>query len=321
MLGFSESTGATLVATDGDFKVFHKKSEAYPEQRPPSDELLNLLSSDELLDIFRKFKLKKDDIDKLTEFYNQSDVTTIDLGGKWNLERSFRAVEAKILEKLKTTYFHKGKLFPHFEGRLSLGLQGPSMSGKSHMASSILLQEQFKNRKVYIFSTQPEDSSLQRLNQPPRSKSKNIFMDLEKINRPLKITDFPKEDAICFFDDVFDALPSNSDLRTNLSNLLKSILVRGRHHKKSKNGLGLSAIVVFHMPRQGRVSSSWHIELKDLITFPSSSKASTIDFLRQKYHMPKRELDYLFSMFKGRYFHLHLHQPLYCTAENLVILR
>lgn len=321
MLGFD--TGEPIAKTkDESFQVTITKLQEFPLQKPPFNELLNMLEADELLAIFKRFKLKRDQIQLLTNFYEQTDNSTIDLEGKWNLQKAFQHVEEKIMEKLKTKYRHSGSpLQPVFKGRLALGLQGASGVGKTYMAVSILCSEEFRNRKLYVFTPNPQDESLKRL-KTDRPKNKTIFIDLEKLeDRPISMRDFDKsEENICLIDDVFDSLPESHPVRKNLSQLAKSILVKGRHHKKNKKQIGMSVVIIFHLPRQGRTSSAWYLELKDLVVFVKSNKASTVEWVTKKYHIPKKWLDQLFKETTGRFAHFHLHNPTYAVTSNIVEL-
>ena len=135
----------------------------------------------------------------------------------------------------------------------------------------------------------------------------------------MSMKDFDKaEDNIVLIDDVFDSLAEGNPVRKNLSQLAKSILVKGRHHKSKKSQHGMSVVIIFHLPRQGRTSSAWYLELKDLVVFVKSNKASTVEWVQQKYPITKKWLDHLFKDKTGRHAHFHLHNPTYVITENIV---
>jgi hypothetical protein len=139
--------------------------------------------------------------------------------------------------------------------------------------------------------------------------------------KPLTIKDFPKDqDCILLIDDLFDAYSEQSPMRKTMADLVRAVLVKGRHHKARANQLGLSICVIFHHPHQGRASNSWHRELKDLVVFPKSNRASTVEWMRIKYSMKKSFLERLFTTATGRVVHFHLFNPMYVVAENLVEL-
>ena len=145
MLSFSKTDRATQLALSENVNVFRIKDQEYPLQKIKTDPV-DLLNPEEILKIFKKYKLPKADQDKLLNFYGDSESETIQLEGDWKLQRALTEFENKIIHELKTVYYSsQDKLQPYFDGRLALGLLGASNSGKTWMASSILSRDEFKN--------------------------------------------------------------------------------------------------------------------------------------------------------------------------------
>lgn len=315
----SEIEHVIAKSSDGELQVGIVPKSELPLQRPPQDEVLDLIDSETLLKIFRKFKLKRDQIEILTRFYENED-EVVNLDGNYTLQKAFVEVEKTILDLLKNEFSTtQHKLKSVFKGRLALGLQGASASGKTWAAVDILCSEEYRNTKLFVFSAQPNDQSLKRL-KTERPKSKTILIDVDKIGeRDITLNDFSKnEDAIILVDDIFDAYPEKNEMRKTMVHLVRSILVKGRHHKSRRSQKGLGCVVIFHRARQGQTSNTWYSELRDIIVFPKSNSASTVEWLRSKYHLQKKFLDRLFKRVSGRGVHFHLHNPMYVVAENFV---
>ena len=65
MLGFGDSNRVIAYSKDGQLKVNISPKSELPLQKPPQDRLLDMIEPDELLKIFRKYKLKRNQIEKL----------------------------------------------------------------------------------------------------------------------------------------------------------------------------------------------------------------------------------------------------------------
>ena len=139
MLSLEKGKNGRLIAQDKHLQVYLVPEEEYPKILPKGN-ALQLLDNEILLkEVFRKYRLKKEDIKMITSFYSQSDTTCIDVEN-WSLRQAFEKIEQLILRSLKTEYIVTGaKLFPHFSGRIALAVLGKTNTGKSFMSSEIKL--------------------------------------------------------------------------------------------------------------------------------------------------------------------------------------
>ena len=315
MIGFKSGK---QIAVDGKKKIFIAPDTEYPEQGLNQSPLQRVDDKD-LLRVFTKYKLSRDDVNLLTTFYSQTETSILDLkNSNWRLHQAFIDVEHLVLESLKTVYYGT-KIKPLFSGRLAVCFQGSSNSGKTWMATDILNTPEYVNKKCYVISANANDPSLTKLNKIRKNKN-NIFLNIDKITEPLNIKMFPKEDCILLIDDVFDSLGGHDPRKKIIADLVREVLTKGRHYKSKPSQIGMSVIIILHNPMQGAMLSSLFIECKTFVTFPSKNSSFTKKFLQNKLALSKKDMDPIFQEQKGRFLLFSIPKPQFCIAENFVRL-
>ncbi len=306
----AQTPGAILLATDRTTgrPYYYVPSQEYPDIQTTSDDLLSLLSPDWLLtNVFRKYSLSKDEIATLVDFFKRSnDQTSLEIGDSWKLKRAFQTVEDRLLMKMKTCVIDSSlDLEPHHPSSFrTIVCIAPSGSGKTWVATSILLRPEFLKRKCYIFTTNERDSTLQRLKQ--RSKRYNVWIDLDKIRRPLRLSDF-EEDCVLLVDDVWDGLgrgdkSAGFDLRKSLVNLCDEVMVRGRHHTRG-GGPGTSLILTTHvLASKGMDKQTLYTEAQNIYLFPSASSHTISSFMTNKLGIHRTDVRELMKSAHGSRF-------------------
>lgn len=311
----SRDTGVYFVP-DGD----------YPLQRP-SGSPLSLIDPDWLLkNVFRKYALSKREIKALIQFYSDFEQDEM-VFESWKLRQAYQVTEQRMLTLMKTTHLDPtARFMPYFDpmNLRSCAFVAPSGSGKTYLATDILLKPELRNVKCYVFSLNIGDPSLMRLKERGRS---TVFVDLDKIDRPLILErDFPPG-CVLYFDDVFDGLPKTKDergfsLRQSLLDLMNKCLVKGRHHRKSKTSPGCTVFLCSHVFKSGRDSSTLWTEVKNLFVFPSASSHSLRDFMRTKLLMHPADIKRILKLSGGtRWLALRLvERPMAAIWEKGVLL-
>jgi len=101
-------------------------------------------------------------------------------------------------------------------------MTGPSGSGKSTYTRKYLEQWKKKNKdkEIYMFSSLPEDESLD-------VKPQRIRLDSSIYEDPIEVEDF--KDSVVIFDDI-DVI-SDKKIRDAVYNILNKVLEIGRHFK------------------------------------------------------------------------------------------
>ncbi len=291
---YKNTKNSYLLARDtkSNKPVYWIPNETYPKILP-SGNVLSLVDDDWLLKFFKKYSLNKDQIQKLIEFYKDSDNISLKLKD-WKLQTAFHKLEEHMLGILKSRFQDVSmSLEPYHDPDNLRGLAAisASYSGKSYLIASILLRPEFRKRTLYIFTPNTNDSSLLRLKE--RGK-KTKFVDMNRIKSPLSLSDFPP-DSLVLMDDAFEHLPRKKsvhgfDLRGSLLHLCNQILTRGRHHK-TRNGPGMSLILVAHILKGGIETKTLWSELQGgLYLFPSASKHTIVDFLKSKIGLSKLDV-------------------------------
>ena len=302
---YSKTPKSILIAKDTRLnqKIYWVPDQEYPLQTVKGNPL-QLIPEEDLLKLFKKYGIKKKEIKKMLNFYEDPEELTMDIEDDFKLKLCFKSLEEMMLNALKSIYldptaeidvWHDPDLL------LSIAMIGASNSGKSFLAQQILNRPEFAKKKVYVFSQNPNDPSITSLKK--RGKY-TIFVDLTKINSPLKLTRDVSPGSILFFDDILELRRGQNedghDLRRNLINLINQTMTRGRHHRKNKNSPGCSAVICAHLFKNGHDSRVLWNELQGgLYIYPSSSPHQIMDFLVKKIGMNKTDVQNILKFAKG----------------------
>ena len=303
---FKKEKGSALLATDTrtNKPIYYISDGPYPKQKIRGNPL-NLVNQEELLKCFKKYGLKKDEINKLLAFYRDPDTTSIEIADDFKLRLCFQKLEDLMLRALKTIWIDPLSDIqvwhdPNF--LQSVAMIGQSGSGKTFLAAKILMREIFSRIKVYVFTQNPEDPSIQML----KSRGKyTVIVDLEKINSPLKLNRDVSPSSILLFDDIFELRRENTkgrevSLRKNLIDLCNEAMTRGRHHKKKGSKRGTSVIICAHQFKNGFASKVLWSELAGgLYVYPSSSPHKITDFLVKSIGIHKTDLEQITKFAEG----------------------
>ena len=147
-------------------------------------------------------------------------------------------------------------------------MTGPSGSGKSTYTRKYLEQWKKKNKdkEIYMFSSLPEDESLDDV------KPQRIKLDSSIYEDPIEVEEF--KDSVVIFDDI-DVI-SDKKIRDAVYNILNKVLEIGRHFK-------ITALVTNHLPTNGKDTRRILNEAHQVIYFPHSAsgriKYLLIDYL------------------------------------------
>ena len=145
------------------------------------------------------------------------------IGGKYN-NTLITMSDSKGFKQLKISNDAKLQLIPNPKTeREILYITGPSGSGKSTFSRKYLEQykKTFKDNEVYLFSSLPDDESLDEL------ELKRVRLDASIYEDPIPIKDFTN--AAVIFDDI-DVI-ADKRIREGVYSLLSQILEIGRHLK------------------------------------------------------------------------------------------
>ena len=149
-----------------------------------------------------------------------------------------------------------------------LYMTGPSGSGKSTYTRKYLEQWKKKNKdkEIYMFSSLPEDESLDDV------KPQRIRLDSSLYEDPLPIEELA--DSVVIFDDI-DVI-SDKKIRDEVYKILNKVLEIGRHYK-------ITALVTNHLPTNGKDTRRILNESHQVVYFPHSAsgriKYLLIDYL------------------------------------------
>ena len=326
MLAFTKNArkkkGAVLLATDtrGE-KVYWIPEETYAVQTPPLKNVLDMVEAEYLLkNIFKKYGLNRGEIKKLTNFYESLD-SHLETDSSWKLKSAFQALEKHLMHLLKVQYHDKvADLFPVIDGskKAHVVAFGPSGAGKTSALVKILMHDSFAGRKIYIFTSQANDSSLKPLKE--RGK-KSVFIDLDKIPDDLDLCSHFPPDSVLFFDDILDSLPLSSPIRKCLINLISTTLVKGRHHKKKAGCPGCSVFCAGHKFKQGKATTRIWDEADYCLLYPSSSEHSVRHFAVNHLGVHTKEMSKILKFSQGsRFFTLKLNRPRCSISKHSVLL-
>jgi Cdc6-like AAA superfamily ATPase len=139
-----------------------------------------------------------------------------------------------------------------------LYITGPSGSGKSTFVRKYLEQykKTFKDRNIYLFSSLPNDESLDDI------EPKRVRIDEEVYTDPIPIKEF--ENSVIIFDDI-DAI-SDTKVRDAVYSLLNQVLEIGRH-------FNITCLMTNHLPSNRGDTRRVLSECSGFIYFPRSSSS------------------------------------------------
>lgn len=148
-----------------------------------------------------------------------------------------------------------------------LYITGPSGSGKSTFVRKYLEQykKTYKDREIYLFSSLPDDESLDDI-QPKR-----VRIDEELYTDPLPIKEF--ENSVVIFDDI-DVI-SDKKIRDAVYSLLNQVLEIGRH-------FNITCLMTNHLPSNRSDTRRILNECHAFVYFPRSS-SSKIKYVLNEY--------------------------------------
>ena len=159
--------------------------------------------------------------------------------------------------------------------RQILYITGPSGSGKSTFARKYLeeYKKQFKDNPIYLFSSLPDDESLDDV------EPKRIRIDQSLYTDPISIKDF--ENSVVIFDDI-DVI-SDKKIREAVYALLNQILEIGRHHS-------ITCLVTNHLPSNRSDTRRILNECHSFTYFPRSSSAKIKYVLTEYLGLDKHQI-------------------------------
>lgn len=191
------------------------------------------------------------------------------IGGKYNNQVvSVSEKSEKGFKYLGIANDAKLQLIPNPKTeREILYITGPSGSGKSTFVRKYLEQykKTYKDNPVYLFSSLPDDESLDDI-EPQRIRiDESIYED------PIPIAEFAN--SVVIFDDV-DVI-SNKKIREAVYNILNQVLEIGRHFK-------ITCLMTNHLPSNKTDTRRILNECHYFTYFPRSS-SSKIKYVLQEY--------------------------------------
>ena len=156
-------------------------------------------------------------------------------------------------------------------------MTGPSGSGKSTYVRKYLEQFKKKNKDhpIYIFSSLPEDESLDAV------KPQRIRLDESIYQDPIAIEDL--SDSVVIFDDI-DVI-SDKKIRDAVYNILNKTLEIGRHFK-------ITALVTNHLPTNGKETRRILNESHQVVYFPHSASGRIKYLLCDYLGLDKKMIQY-----------------------------
>ena len=170
----------------------------------------------------------------------------------------------------------KFQLIPNPETeRQILYITGPSGSGKSTFARKYLeeYKKLFKKNQIYLFSSLPDDESLDDI------EPKRVRLDESLYEDPIPIKEFEK--SVVIFDDI-DVI-SDKKTREAVYGLLNQILEIGRH-------FNITCLVTNHLPSNRsdtrRILNECHV----FTYFPRSSSAKIKYVLTEYLGLDKKQI-------------------------------
>jgi hypothetical protein len=146
---------------------------------------------------------------------------------------------------------------------------GASGSGKSYYTKMICKEytKKFPDRPVYMFSTLPEDVSVDDIKNLKRPK-----IDDTLVSDPIEANEFAE--SMVIFDDC-DTI-ANKSHRKEVFKILDQILQTGRHHK-------ISCILTFHLPSDRQTTRQMLNECHFVTIFPKSVMTKSTKYMLENY--------------------------------------
>jgi len=187
-----------------------------------------------------------------------------------------------------------------------LYITGPSGSGKSTFVRKYLEQykKTFKDREIYLFSSLPDDESLDDI-QPKRVRlDESIYTD------PIDIKEF--SESVIIFDDI-DVI-SDKKIRDGVYALLNQVLEIGRH-------FSISCLMTNHLASNRnetrRVLNECHI----CVYFPRSSSSKIKYMLSEYLGLDKKQISE-FKKFNSRWVAIIKNYPgIYVSEHKMGLLQ
>ena len=146
---------------------------------------------------------------------------------------------------------------------------GASGSGKSYYTKKVCKEytKKFPDRPVYMFSTLPEDVSVDDIKNLKRPK-----IDDTLVSDPIDASEFAE--SMVVFDDC-DTI-ANKAHRKEVFKILDQILQTGRHHK-------ISCILTFHLPSDRQTTRQMLNECHFVTIFPKSVMTKSTKYVLENY--------------------------------------
>ena len=137
-----------------------------------------------------------------------------------------------------------------------LYITGPSGSGKSTYTRKFLEQykKKHKNHPIYLFSSLPDDESIDKI------KPKRIKLDKSIYEDPIEVAEL--KESVVIFDDI-DVI-SDRRIKEAVYDILNKVLEIGRHFK-------ITCVVTNHLPTNGRDTRRILNEAHTIVYFPHSA--------------------------------------------------
>ena len=238
MLSLKSGQPIAIIEGNKDKKIFFK--DASKDSDPELD-----TSPEQKLKMFRKYlmrddKLKKSEIDMLSDFYKNNEIELKDRKMNKFYEKATDYVNIALKRHLD--FGDNINLFPIItQPSYRCLISGLSGSGKSHFASEFLkINKPKKGGGIFLFSPVENDSSIKQKN-IIHIKLENYEMEYEK---KFELEDLPAG-SVCIFDDcdTYD-----KKYRNFYIDVRNALLERGRH---LGNEIGVSVIVIQHQALAG----------------------------------------------------------------------
>jgi adenylate kinase family enzyme len=146
---------------------------------------------------------------------------------------------------------------------------GASGSGKSYYTKMICKEytKKFPDRNVYMFSSLPDDVSVDDIKNLKRPK-----IDDTLVSDPIDASEFAE--SMVIFDDC-DTL-TNKAQRKEVFKILDQILQTGRHHK-------ISCVLTFHLPSDRQTTRQMLNECHFVTIFPKSVMTASTKYVLENY--------------------------------------